>query len=79
MWDVDGYQVNCSRIQNVNQVPRTPKDGDVACTGYALLCYLGAGYDHLQGKYKKTVKDGLDWLIEAQDDNGSWGVTTNRV
>ncbi|MHC5067959.1 MAG: prenyltransferase/squalene oxidase repeat-containing protein [Planctomycetota bacterium] len=52
---------------------RTGKDGDVACTGYAVLCFLGAGYDHSRGKYKDVVQKGLDFLIAQQGDDGSWG------
>jgi len=74
MWDVDGYPVNCTvpgpkcepgKIQKGNE--------DAAITGYAVLCFLGAGYDHkTPNKYQKTVKKGLDWLVENQQANGGW-------
>lgn len=34
-----------------------------AATGLALLSFLGAGQSHQAGRYKQTVKAGLDWLI----------------
>ncbi len=45
---------------------------DAAGTGFGLLPFLGAGYTHQSGKYKKTVKNGLDWLIEDQTKEGSF-------
>lgn len=47
---------------------------DVAATGIALLCYLGAGETHKgTGKnhiYSKNVERGLKWLIARQGENG---------
>ncbi len=45
---------------------------DAAGTGFGLLPFLGAGYTHQSGKYKKTVKKGLDWLIEDQTKEGTF-------
>lgn len=35
-----------------------------AATGLALLCYLGAGYTHEEGKYQEVVSRGLYYLQE---------------
>ena len=35
-----------------------------AATGLALLCYLGAGYTHEEGKYQEVVSRGLYFLQE---------------
>lgn len=40
-------------------------------TALVLLAYLGAGYTHLEGKYKEEVAAGLRFLIEAQQPDGS--------
>jgi hypothetical protein len=40
------------------------KKETVAATGLALLPFLGAGETHKAGKYKDTVKKGLDWLVK---------------
>ena len=45
---------------------------DAAGTGFGLLPFLGAGYTHQSGKYKKTVKTGLDWLIADQTKEGTF-------
>ena len=45
---------------------------DAAGTGFGLLPFLGAGYTHQSGKYKTTVKDGLDWLIADQTKEGTF-------
>lgn len=43
---------------------------DTAGTGLALLAYLGAGYTHLEGKYRQEVRRGLDWLLAHQKPDG---------
>lgn len=43
---------------------------DSAATGLALLSYLGAGYDHLDGRYARVVRDGLDYLTIVQQQSG---------
>jgi len=40
------------------------KTSRMGATGLALLPFLGAGYTHVDGKYKKTVKKGLAYLRE---------------
>lgn len=75
-WDVDGYGANCAG-EGLKCEPgrsHTGADGDLACTAYAVLCYLGMGYDHRMGsRYKKTVQRGLDWLVSQQGAEGLWG------
>jgi hypothetical protein len=44
---------------------------DAAATGMALLAYFGAGHDHLSGRYRRVVGDGLDYLVRIQDDSGA--------
>lgn len=76
MWDVDKYPTNCQDPGNKCEpgTENTGEEGDVACTGYALLCFLGAGYDHkMPSKYKATVKKGIDWLVSVQKPDGLWG------
>ena len=74
-WDVDGYALNCEgavRCEPGQQ--HTGSDGDLACTGYALLCFLGAGYDHRSlNKYRVVVRSGLEWLLSQQQDDGLFG------
>ncbi len=45
---------------------------DSACTGAALLTFLGSGYTDRTGKYRKNVASGVKWLLDAQKPNGSW-------
>jgi len=46
----------------------------MACTAYAVLCYLGMGYDHrMPSRYKQTVQRGIDWLISSQKADGLFG------
>ena len=47
-------------------------------TGYAVLAFLGGGYDHrTPGKYRATVQGGIDWLIANQIEDGSFGKGRN--
>ncbi|NRA39775.1 MAG: terpene cyclase/mutase family protein [Planctomycetes bacterium] len=77
MWDVDGYMTNCQ--DNVKCEPGTAHtaaggDGDSACTAYAVLCFLGSGYDHKTiGEYRATVAMGIEWLKTNQRDDGGFG------
>lgn len=72
MWDIDGYPANCTEAPKCEPgTEHTGDDGDVAGTGYAVLCFLGAGFDHrMPSKYKATVKKGIDWLVSVQKPDG---------
>jgi len=43
---------------------------DTGATALALLCFLGAGETHLQGKHRTVVSKALDWLKGVQKPNG---------
>jgi hypothetical protein len=72
-WDSDSYFINC---QDGNQCEpgKTVGGADEALTGYAVLCFLGAGYDHTHmSKWRKPVKLGIEWLLAKQQANGLIG------
>jgi hypothetical protein len=75
MWDSEKYPVNCT--ENPKCEPGTShgsSDANVAMTGYAVLCFLGAGYDHkTPNKYKTTVEKGLEYLRSIQTGDGNLG------
>jgi len=48
---------------------------DKAQSGLALLAFLSAGHTPKIGKYKDTVKTGVDWIIASQLEDGSFGVS----
>ena len=80
MWDVDGYPVNCT-LAGPKCEPgsdHTTADGDAAMTGYAILAFLGAGYDHKSpNEFRLTTQRGLDWLVANQKADGSFGNSRN--
>ncbi|MBZ0137284.1 MAG: hypothetical protein K8I27_13035 [Planctomycetes bacterium] len=45
-------------------------DADLAVTSFALLTYLGAGYDHKNGAYNQVVRQAILWLRKNQTDTG---------
>lgn len=44
---------------------------DTGATALSLLCFLGAGYTHQEGKHKTVVSKGLTWLRQVQKPNGN--------
>ncbi|MCR4318442.1 MAG: terpene cyclase/mutase family protein [Planctomycetes bacterium] len=46
---------------------------DVGVTGLSLLAYLGAGHTNTQGNYRRTVQNGLRWLLQVQQPDGLFG------
>ncbi|MBA2481744.1 MAG: terpene cyclase/mutase family protein [Planctomycetes bacterium] len=80
MWDPVSYPANCTEDPKCE--PGAPgwvgkeEGATVACSGYGVLCFLGAGYDHqTPNKYKQTVKKGLDYLVTVQKQDGRLGIT----
>lgn len=69
-WDADDYQKNCeNRTGPCSHVYTTPPAGnfDIGVSALALLAYLGHGQTHRIGKFKKTVRRGLRFLLRQQD------------
>jgi hypothetical protein len=75
MWDAEKYPANCHETPKCEPGRNhTGSDTEVALTGYAILCFLGAGYDHkTPNKYKVTVEKGLDYLVSIQKGEGALG------
>ena len=78
-WDAVKYPDNCTEGAKCepgtySQYAKGENNVHAAMTGYALLCYLGAGYDHkTPNKYKSVVKKGLDYLLTTQKPDGMFG------
>jgi hypothetical protein len=77
MWDAEKYFQNCTedpKCEPGQYFEHPAEEVNVAMTGYALLAFLGAGYDHkTPNKYKATVKKGIDYLISIQKPEGLLG------
>jgi uncharacterized membrane protein YgcG len=69
-WDCDGFDAQCKKNKCDGHGESTY---DVGITGLSLLCFLGAGFTHQEGPFKKTVKDGLLYLKSVQDEDGIFG------
>jgi hypothetical protein len=52
---------------------------DSAATGLVLLSYLGAGYTHLDEKYRDVVRRGIEWLVKHQKPDGDLFTGGHRV
>jgi len=73
-WDCDGFGFACDGT-DVCDGPGHPAH-DVGVTGLALLAFLGAGHTHDAGEHRDTVKRGLAWLRDRQDEEGCFGSRT---
>ena len=71
-WSAAGFAEQCKK--NECSGPGNALH-DAGLTGLALLCYLGAGETHQEGRFRDTVKKGLVWLMDLQQesDDGCFG------
>jgi hypothetical protein len=73
-WSCAGFDEECGK-----QGEDTICDGtgspqfDVGTSALALLAFLGAGNTDKEGRYAKTVKSGLRYLVEIQKPDGNFG------
>lgn len=65
-WDIDGFKTLSTCGGPGDQV-----NEDVALTGLCLLSYLGAGYTHVKGDHKETVRKAVNWLVVGQKEDGN--------
>jgi hypothetical protein len=59
-------QGRCPNPGELNEAPR-------AATAMALLPFLGAGQTHMEGQYRATVKNGLNFLVRNMKVRGGTG------
>ncbi|GDY12215.1 hypothetical protein LBMAG53_10930 [Planctomycetota bacterium] len=74
VWDLVNYPNNCEENPKCEPGKPATGNGNNAMTGYAVLCFLGAGYDHkTPNKYRDTVKRGVEFLVASQAADGGFG------
>jgi hypothetical protein len=73
-WDCDGFMKHDTEGEPCDG----PGNGvhDVGVTGLALLAFLGDGSTMRAGPYRETIKKGVKWLRENQQENGLFGSTS---
>ncbi|UCF33541.1 MAG: PD40 domain-containing protein [Phycisphaerales bacterium] len=65
-WDAVDFDEGCGVCDGEAEI-----DADIAMTGLATLCFLGANHTHLSdGPYRETVAKAVRWLLERQDGKG---------
>jgi len=57
---------------------RSQLNSDTAATGLALLAFQGAGYNHREFKYARTVNHAVQWLLEHQSEDGGLYVEADK-
>lgn len=66
-WDTKNFDKKCGGCGG-----QTDIEADVALTGLATLCFLGAGHSHItDGPYQDNLARSIRWLVKQQDDDGS--------
>jgi hypothetical protein len=74
MWSATRYFANCTEAIKCEPGADASGDEDAAMTGYAVLCFLGQGYDHkTPNKFRPVVKNGIEYLISIQKPDGLIG------
>ena len=77
MWDAVNFYRNCTedpKCEPGAEAHGGPANYDVAMTAYALLCFLGDGYDQTTpNKYRPVVRRGLNYLLSVQKADGYIG------
>jgi hypothetical protein len=60
------------RLQGHETSPRADPQmvSDTAATALAVLAFQGAGYNHREHKYEAVVRNGLDYLVQNQKEDG---------
>lgn len=80
-WPLLTYQTNCLDQPKCEpgEHHRGPSD-DIGVTSLAVLCFLGAGYDHHSAnKYRVVVRRAVDWLIAQQKADGEFFIAGARA
>ncbi|MBN1808432.1 MAG: terpene cyclase/mutase family protein [Planctomycetes bacterium] len=54
------------------------EDSDAGITGLATLAFLGTGNTETSGRYQKTVRAAVKWMISQQDADGCIGRKSSR-
>jgi hypothetical protein len=73
-WDAVEYWKNCTDTARCEPGKNQAGDTTAALTGYALLCFLGDGYDQTTpSTHRQNVRRGLEWLLAHQSADGSYG------
>lgn len=60
------------RLQGMEATTRADPQmvSDTAATAMAVLAFQGAGYNHREHKYASVVRNGLDYLVQNQKEDG---------
>ena len=61
-----------TRVVAGRAVGSSGRSEPMAATAMSLMCFLGAGYTHHDGKYKAEVQKGLDFLVKGGKRTGDF-------
>ncbi|HEU4394183.1 MAG TPA: HEAT repeat domain-containing protein, partial [Planctomycetota bacterium] len=73
IWDCSGFAQKCDpRAPCSRQAGARTQFSQAGFTGLACIAYSGAGYSPSAGKFRHTLKRGLDSLVATQGVDGDW-------
>jgi hypothetical protein len=81
-WPLMSYWKNCSEAGGrcePGQEHRGPSD-NIGVHGLIMLCFLGAGYDHMTpSRHRKVMQRATDWLLRQQKPEGEFTIAGARA
>lgn len=74
-WSAEGFDLQCGQLgQDTLCDGRGLPRHDVGVTGLALLAFLGAGHSTRHGEHRDVVRQGVRWLAQVQQQDGSLAI-----
>ncbi len=75
-WRADGFTSQCRPGAPCGGEAMKGVNYDGGVTALSLMAFLGAGYTHQKGRFRRAVKNGLDFLTAIQKAGGEFGSET---
>ncbi|MHC5081284.1 MAG: prenyltransferase/squalene oxidase repeat-containing protein, partial [Planctomycetota bacterium] len=72
-WRADGFGAQCLAGKACGGEALKGVNYDAGATALSLMAFLGGGYTHLEGRFKRTVQRGLGYLQAIQSPEGRFG------
>lgn len=72
-WDAGSHGAGRELLVSGRNRQSAGARADTGMTGLALLALLASGHTHLEGGYRENVRQGLQYLLRVQADDGNLG------
>jgi hypothetical protein len=69
-WSLNNFAAAQPQFEEEYVNERAALHSDTAATGLALMAFMGAGYHHKGDQYADLIRNGIDFLVKNQKENG---------